>query len=547
MAIPSASISVAAPPPGTKPSAASRPSSKQASLQASAEIETLRSRVHELEAIVANENSPDVLALRVRNSELEARNKALEARCRALCIATGDETAEQQNVLDEEAMLRVHGLLIGAEAAAAADTGYASDAVACLEKWLGQLGLEQLLRTALVDAVGGSARVAHALMIAVAAEPDTCVLQTLLERVSLLQGVVGRLREGAAHLKPYSGAATAASGPRPSEQQPPPRPPPPPPAAAATASAGATERAVRVPKEPRVAVGLSAPDSQWVHDVIGYSSQADESGRGAHQLVGPPRLYPVHGNASGVWTTGGVAGQAASHGDGHTPRDSPRYDPRELLGTASIGGVGSRSRSQAGSEWVEVCLASPMHVAAIAIFETLGSGSVLSVSARDDAGAWDELWRLPADKPRDDTAGGGADEALLLDSAARVFSPPLAQRRYATRELRLELDPPRGEAAGIDAVRVFGTICTAAAEKPEGASRPAEEASPRKPALASAAAAERERERLRVQAERERREEVERLRAYALELRRQGEELRAQLDERSLALAHAQLVLAERG
>ena len=179
---------------------------------------------------------------------------------------------------------------------------------------------------------------------------------------------------------------------------------------------------------------LAAVHHQWVDDVGDCSSQRDRDAFGAHQLVGPPRVYPMHGNVAGAWQP---SSSSATGGDG---------DGAGAAGTAA---------AAATSAFVELSFAKFMYVSGVEIYETHAAGSVTSVavwSGKTDGsgkGGWDVVWK---------------GDAQAADGGSRIFAPPIEQRSYATRHLRLELALERtsGKSAKtfiapqIDAVRLLG-------------------------------------------------------------------------------------------
>ena len=176
------------------------------------------------------------------------------------------------------------------------------------------------------------------------------------------------------------------------------------------AMAPAATAAPAAPVPPAAATGraatLAATHMQWVHDVMDASSQRDADGFGAHQLVGPPRTYPMHGNVAGAWQPEVMAGGGGA----------------------------------AAAAAVELAYRQPMYVSGIEIYETHRPGSVVSVALwsgptdGSGSGGWDVVWR--------------GEPHRALPPEARLFAPPLAPRSYATRYVRLELAPTAAAASG---------------------------------------------------------------------------------------------------
>ena len=234
---------------------------------------------------------------------------------------------------------------------------------------------------------------------------------------------------------PSAGEST--STPAVAAAAPPPASPSPVPKAASSAAAAAAASSSGVGGSASTQGGsstLAATHALWVDDVRDCSSQRDRDAFGAHQLVGPPRTYPMHGNVAGAW--------------------QPEAD-------ATSGGERAAS--------VHLDFASPMYVSGVEIYETYLPGSVTAValwSGRTDgsgAAGWDVVWR--------------GEPQRSLPAEARIFSPSLEARSYATKHVRLELALPQrpnaaaatrdeagaaparhaqGRAPQIDAVRLIG-------------------------------------------------------------------------------------------
>ena len=131
----------------------------------------------------------------------------------------------------------------------------------------------------------------------------------------------------------------------------------------------------RLPKHVGVskrapARGASSPPppsvyAQWCSDVASASSERDPDGYGSHQLVGPPRIYPMHGRLPGAWQP---------------------------------------SAATDGSAWIELTFAVPVVVSAIEVYETFRAGAIVSISLwrpatggaghqGDASGSWDAVWK----------------------------------------------------------------------------------------------------------------------------------------------------------
>ena len=245
-----------------------------------------------------------------------------------------------------------------------------------------------------------------------------------------------------------------------------------------------------------------APHSAWCHDVVRFSSQLDDAGFGAHQLVGPPRTYPIHGHVDGAWQPSPAAAGSSK------------------------------------PDWVEIKLERPMRVVAIELYETFHPGACVSISLWSNGPeGWDPVWQ------------GDAQQASL-PAEARIFAPPLERRSYDTQFLRIELTVASHpsfsrRATQIDAVRVSGHWASEA-----GLSQKASPKQPKSPSamlpevtavnLDNASARVVELEGLLHSERTAHRREVEHLRSYIYQLRRFADGLRTELDAaRASAMAHA--------
>jgi len=140
---------------------------------------------------------------------------------------------------------------------------------------------------------------------------------------------------------------------------------------------------------------------QWVKKVVKYSSQYNDDGWSANQVIGKPNVYPNHGDLHGAWAT----------------------------------------RETDQNQFIEVKFAVKVRPTAINIYETYNPGAVVAVRAKDK-GSWEALWST--NKPEH-----------LQES--RIFSPTLKDVSMRTRVLRLELDcTAAGTWCEIDAVELLG-------------------------------------------------------------------------------------------
>lgn len=147
------------------------------------------------------------------------------------------------------------------------------------------------------------------------------------------------------------------------------------------------------------------PQIRWATSVIERSSQYGNLDYGAVQALGEPDVFPDHADAADAW--------ASATADGR----------REFLA------LGYHD---------------PIHVAAVAIFETYNPGAVDRVEVRDSGtGQWVEVW---------------SGTAAAQPAEARVFIVSFSLTTFLVDGVRLELDSPA--VAGwneIDAVAMLAT------------------------------------------------------------------------------------------
>lgn len=87
-------------------------------------------------------------------------------------------------------------------------------------------------------------------------------------------------------------------------------------------------------------VTTAAPAMQWAATLIGFSSQYSEENWSARRVLGPPDVYPQHGDQVNAW-----ASKGADDAD----------------------------------EWIEVGFAQPMRASAIELYETFNPGAVTEI------------------------------------------------------------------------------------------------------------------------------------------------------------------------
>lgn len=151
---------------------------------------------------------------------------------------------------------------------------------------------------------------------------------------------------------------------------------------------------------------------QWAARVVNVSSEFGEGPNswGSHQLLGPPRVYPRHGDIAQAWAPG-------------------------TRGT--------------DFEFVEVEFAQPVYATAIHVFETNMPGAITRAALWDaTSNAWHTVYQAVS------TMGQRAVANILQIPITDAYS-----RRFTTNRIRLELSqaPVAATWYEIDAIRLFGT------------------------------------------------------------------------------------------
>jgi hypothetical protein len=228
--------------------------------------------------------------------------------------------------------------------------------------------------------------------------------------------------------------------------------------------------------------------------------------------------------------TAGVGGAAVAAGEAAAGEAA--------TGEAAAAGSGGGSRKR---EWIEVSFRSALYVSSVEVYETFGAGQCTSIALWDGS-SWDVVWQ--------------GDAHRSLPREARVFSPQMQARTYATRHARIEFS--MGTISQVDAVRAIGmkappdvaaTLSSpkqrAEAVVPDKAKVAAERNAVAKPSSANTlpgAVPGLPGPRFR-QAEAEisslregHRQEMDQLREYIEQLRAYGERMRAELDARTAEL-----------
>ena len=264
------------------------------------------------------------------------------------------------------------------------------------------------------------------------------------------------------------------------------------------ASAGSGVRASRAARGAGGTATLQALHHEWVDTVTGFSSERDDDAYAARQLVGPPRVYPMHGHAAGAW------------------------QPKSA-------GAGSKT------EYVEVRFANPLYISAIEVYECFGAGAVVSIALwSGESSGWDVVWK-------------GEATGANLPKEARLFAPPLAQRGYAAQHARIEMQLRAGgdgASAQLDAIRAVGMRAprdAAAKESPRGSGKKEGGAAkvddqpfavPGSPTAAMTVGPRYRQLEVELRSLKEgHAREMKSLKAYILQLRDYGEQMRTELDK----------------
>lgn len=142
----------------------------------------------------------------------------------------------------------------------------------------------------------------------------------------------------------------------------------------------------------------------WASEVRGVSSQYGTSGWAANQVLGPPDVFPKHGDIPQAW-----ASQAPDN----------------------------------GAEWIEVGFARPSEIAAVVIYETFNPGAIARVTLKLEDGT---IVTVPTDREVVETSPEG--------SVQRRFELACTQRRALA--VQLELDSAR--VSGWNEIDAIGVV-----------------------------------------------------------------------------------------
>ncbi|XP_022313504.2 F-box/LRR-repeat protein 4-like isoform X2 [Crassostrea virginica] len=142
---------------------------------------------------------------------------------------------------------------------------------------------------------------------------------------------------------------------------------------------------------------------QWVSSVAQFSSQYDNTGWAATQVIGAPKVYPKYGDIRGAWASG----------------------------------------SRSNNEFIEVVYEEKVYPTEINIYETYNAGGTKSISAKADNGEWVTLYQ--------------ADKIEAIKSS-RIFKPRLIDANLSVDTLKIVIDcSVAGTWVEIDAVELVGS------------------------------------------------------------------------------------------
>ncbi|CAF2403615.1 unnamed protein product [Rotaria sp. Silwood2] len=148
-------------------------------------------------------------------------------------------------------------------------------------------------------------------------------------------------------------------------------------------------------------------EEQWVSRVIDFSSQYNNSTWSANQVIGPPQVYPRHGDITGAWAQG----------------------------------------RRANDEFIVVEFERVVYPERIDIYETFNPGAVVKVLARNgkDDSEWETVWET---------------EAPHSEGQSRIFSIPCANiSGKSINQIRLSVNcSAASNWCEIDCIKLIGHI-----------------------------------------------------------------------------------------
>ncbi|XP_062581076.1 speckle-type POZ protein B-like [Saccostrea cucullata] len=142
---------------------------------------------------------------------------------------------------------------------------------------------------------------------------------------------------------------------------------------------------------------------QFVAKVKNFSSQYNSSSWSANTVIGPPRVYPQHGDLHGAWA----------------------------------------SKDINAHQFVEVQYQEKVYLTEVNVYETYHSGGTKSIKVKNPSGKWETVYQT---------------NQVTCMKKSRIFSPPIQKPAYQVDELRIEVDcTAAGTWVEIDAVEMVGT------------------------------------------------------------------------------------------
>lgn len=142
---------------------------------------------------------------------------------------------------------------------------------------------------------------------------------------------------------------------------------------------------------------------QWVSSVSNFSSQYDSTGWSAEKVIGPPKVYPKHGDIRGAWASG----------------------------------------TKTNNEFIEVVFLEKVYPTEINIYETYNAGGTRKVEAKTDSGTWVTIYEAPK---------------VEVIKASRIFKPPFIDANISINILKITIDCTSANTwVEIDAVELVGT------------------------------------------------------------------------------------------
>ncbi|CAF3875033.1 unnamed protein product [Rotaria sp. Silwood2] len=146
-------------------------------------------------------------------------------------------------------------------------------------------------------------------------------------------------------------------------------------------------------------------EEQWVSCILQFSSQYNDSTWSANQVIGPPKVYPRHGDIVGAWAQG----------------------------------------NRANDEFIIVGFERAVYPEQIDIYETYNPGAVIRVSARNgrDNTDWGTVWET---------------EAPHVEAQSRIFSLPCPNLLCGEiNQIRLDINcSAAGNWCEIDCIKLIG-------------------------------------------------------------------------------------------